>query len=123
MANLTDYAKNLVARAICARAPTLPTQVFLGLGTGFGPGGITGEPTGAGYARQRVTFTGSGPQSNAAALNFVFTGAVGTLSAVGLFDAPSGGNALTASALAAPITVAGAGTVTVAVADLDVEAA
>lgn len=114
MPDLTDYAKNLLGRALCARAPALPSQVFLGLGTGGSDvAGLTGEPAGNGYARQRVTFTGTGPQQNTDAVRFTFTAAAGTLTHAGLFDAASGGNPLTWSPLAQPAAVTGAGTVTV----------
>src|SRR3954470_19566569 len=113
MPDLTDYAKNLLGRALCARVPALPSQVFLGLGTGGSDAtGLTGEPAGTGYARQRVTFTGTGAQQNTDAVRFTFTGPAGTLTHVGLFDAASGGNPLTWSALAQPAAVTGAGTVT-----------
>src|SRR6476661_1346548 len=103
MPDLTDYAKNLLGRALCARVPALPSQVFLGLGTGGADAtGLTGEPAGLGYARQR----------------FTFTAAAGTLTHVGLFDAASGGNPLTWSALAQPAAVTGAGTVTLNAASL-----
>ncbi|MBK1656943.1 phage tail fiber protein [Paracraurococcus ruber] len=114
MPDLTDYAKNLLGRALCARSPALPSQVFLGLGTGGSdPTGLTGEPAGNGYARQRVTFTGTGTQQNTDAVRFTFTAAAGTLTHAGLFDAASGGNPLTWAALAAPAAVTGAGTVTI----------
>ena len=114
MPDLTDYAKNLLGRALCARVPALPSQVFLGLGTGGADAiGLTGEPAGLGYARQRVTFTGTGPQQNTDAIRFTFTAAAGTLTHVGLFDAASGGNALTWGPLAQAATVSGAGTVTI----------
>lgn len=114
MPDLTDYAKNLLGRALCARAPALPSQVFLGLGTsGSDATGLTGEPTGNGYARQRVTFSGTGAQQNTDAIRFTFTAASGTLTHVGLFDAPTGGNPLTWSALDQAVTVAGPGTVTI----------
>ncbi|MBX6743821.1 MAG: hypothetical protein IRY87_17435 [Acetobacteraceae bacterium] len=114
MPDLTDYAKNLLGRALCARAPALPSQVFLGLGTGGSDAtGLTGEPTGNGYARQRVTFSGTGAQQNTDAIRFTFTAASGTLTHVGLFDAPTGGNPLTWSALDQAVTVAGPGTVTI----------
>ncbi|MDI3309378.1 MAG: hypothetical protein QJR07_20085 [Acetobacteraceae bacterium] len=114
MPDLTDYAKNLLGRALCARAPALPSQVFLGLGTGGSDAtGLTGEPTGNGYARQRVTFSGTGAQQNTDAIRFTFTAAAGTLTHVGLFDAPTGGNPLTWSALDQAVTVAGPGTVTI----------
>jgi len=114
MPDLTDYAKNLLGRALCARAPALPSQVFLGLGTGGSDAtGLIGEPTGNGYARQRVTFSGTGAQQNTDAIRFTFTAAIGTLTHVGLFDAPTGGNPLTWSALDQAVTVAGPGTVTI----------
>jgi len=121
MTDLTDHAKNLLARALCGRLPTLPTAAWAALGTGGADAtGITGEPAGTGYARQRVTFTGTGAQRNVEALRFTFTGAAGTVSHLGLFDAATGGNPLTWSALNAPVTVAGAGTVTIAVDALSV---
>ena len=114
MSSLSDYAKNILARALCGRTPALPTAVYLALGNGGSdPTGLSGEAIGNGYARQRVTFTGSGQQLNAEAVRFTFTAAAGSFSHVGLFDAATGGNALTWSALAQPASVAGPGTVTV----------
>ncbi len=115
MSDLTDHARNLLARALCARAPALPTAVYAALGTGGTiAAGISGEPAGNGYARQRVTFTGSGAQRNAEALRFVFSASVGTLSHVGLYDAVTGGNPLMVSSLTGSAAVTGPGTVTVA---------
>ncbi len=124
MADLTDYAKNLLGRALCARSPALPAQVYLGLGTGGSDAtGLTGEPTtGNGYARQRVTFSGTGAQQNTDAIRITFTAAVGTLTHVGLFDAASGGNPLTWSALASAAAVTAAGTVTIAASGLTLTA-
>lgn len=119
MTDLTDYAKNLLGRTLCARMPAVPSQVFLGLRTGGSdPTGLVGEPAGNGYARQRVTFSGTGSQTNTDAIRFTFTAAVGTLTHVGLFDAASGGNPLTWSALAQAAAVTGAGTVTISPAGL-----
>jgi hypothetical protein len=115
MTDLTDHAKNLLGRALCGRMPALPSAVYAALGTGGSDAtGLTGEPAGTGYARQRIAFTGTGPQRNLASFAFTFTGAAGTLSHLGLFDAPSGGNALTWAPLSSPVTVGGPGTVTVA---------
>lgn len=123
MTTLTDYARDILARAIAARGPVLPTQVFAGLGTGgTASAGLTGEPTASGYARQRVTFTGTGAQSNAEALRFVFTGAAGTLTHVGLFDAASGGNPLAFVALPQAAAMTGPGTVTIATGALTLSA-
>ncbi len=114
MPDLTDYAKNLLGRALCARVPALPSQVFVALGTGGADAtGLTGEPAGNGYARQRVTFGGTGPQQNTDAVRFTFTTGVGALTHVGLFDAATGGNPLTWSALSQPAQVTAAGTVTI----------
>lgn len=114
MSDLTDYAKNLLGRALCARQPALPAQVFLALGTGGSDAtGLVGEPVANGYARQRVTFSGTGTQTNLDAVRFTFTAAAGTLTHVGLFDAATGGNALTWGPLAQAANVTAAGTVTV----------
>ena len=115
MTALTDYAKNLLARSLIGRQPTLPTAVWVALGTGgTDAAGLTGEPaTGTGYVRQPVSFTGSGTQRNAAALRFGFTTAVGTLTQVGIFDALAGGNALAWATLGSPATLGAAGSVTI----------
>ncbi|HEY8609676.1 MAG TPA: hypothetical protein VIL69_00105 [Roseomonas sp.] len=124
MSDLTDYARNLLARAICARVPSLPTTVYAALGTGGSAvAGLTGEPVGNGYARQRVTFTGTGIQRNAEALRFVFSAAAGTLTHVGLYDAASGGNPLLVSPLNASVAMSGTGTVTLAAESLAVNPA
>ncbi len=123
MPDLTDYAKNLLGRALCGRLPAVPSQVFLGLGTGGSDtGGLTGEPIGTGYARQRVTFSGSGAQQNTDAVTFTFAAAPGTLTHCGLFDAASGGNPLTWSALTSSVAVTAAGTVTIGAAGLNISA-
>lgn len=114
MSSLTDHGRNILARALCGRLPALPNAVFLALGTGGSvASGLTGEPVGSGYTRQRVAFTGTGVQQNAEAVRFTFTAAVGTLTHVGLFDAASGGNPLTWSALSQNASVGGPGTVTI----------
>lgn len=114
MSSLTDHGRNLLARALCGRLPALPNSVFLALGTGGSvAAGLTGEPVGSGYARQRVVFSGTGVQQNAELVRFTFTGAVGTLTHVGMYDAAAGGNALTWSPLAQSASVGGPGTVTI----------
>ncbi|WP_159999316.1 hypothetical protein [Roseomonas sp. 18066] len=110
---LTDYSKNILARALCGRSPALPATIFLALGSGGGTAGLTGEPVGNGYARQRVTFTGTGQQRNVETVRFVFSAAAGNLTHVGLYDAATGGNGLAYGLLAATAAVSGPGTVTV----------
>ncbi|MCX7684185.1 MAG: hypothetical protein N2Z67_02805 [Acetobacteraceae bacterium] len=115
MTILTDHARNLLARALAGRSPALPTQVFAALGTGGNAAqGLTGEPTAGGYARQRVTFSGTGAQANAEAVRFVLSAAIGTITHIGLFDAASGGNPLAVAALPQPAVMSGPGTVTIA---------
>jgi hypothetical protein len=114
MSSLTDYGRNMLARALCGRLPPLPNQVFLAIGSGGSTAaGLAGEPAGNGYARQRVTFTGTGVQQNAEPVRFTFTAAAGSFTHVGLYDAAAGGNPLTWSALAQGVTVGGPGTVTI----------
>lgn len=115
MASLTDYAKNLLARALVGRQPALPVAAWAALGTGgTDAAGLTGEPAApSGYARQPVTFTGSGAQRNTTPLRFAFTTGVGTLTHVGLYDAVAGGNALAWGTLGTPATLSAAGTITV----------
>ncbi|MDQ1079966.1 hypothetical protein [Pseudoroseomonas cervicalis] len=111
---LTDYSRNMLARALCARAPALPSSVFVALGTGGGNAGLTGEPAGNGYARQRVTFTGTGQQRNVEVLRFVFSAAAGAFTHLGLYDSATGGNPLAYGLLAQTANVNGPGTVTIA---------
>jgi hypothetical protein len=115
MTSLTDYAKNLLARALVGRQPSLPVAAWVALGTGgTDAAGLAGEPAAAtGYARQPVAFTGSGAQRNTTPLRFAFTGSVGTLTHVGLYDAVAGGNALAWGTLGTPATLNAAGTVTI----------
>jgi hypothetical protein len=122
MASLTDYAKNLLARALVGRQPSLPVAAWVGLGTGgTDAAGLSGEPPAAtGYARQPVGFTGSGAQRNAAPIRFAFTASVGTLTHVGLYDAVAGGNALAWGTLGTPATLTVAGTVTIPVESLTI---
>jgi hypothetical protein len=122
MTALTDYAKNLLGRALVARQPALPTGVWVGLGTGGSDAaGLTGEPAAAtGYARQPAAFTGSGIQRNTAPLRFAFTDAVGTLTHVGLFDAVAGGNALAWAPLGSPATLGAPGSITIPAESLSV---
>ncbi|MDJ0387354.1 hypothetical protein QMO56_04450 [Roseomonas sp. E05] len=111
---LTDYARNLLGRALCGRSPALPTAIYAALGTGGTASGLTGEPAGNGYARQRITFTGNGLQRNAETLRFVFNAAAGNFTHIGLYDAASGGNPLAYGLLAQSASISGPGTVTIA---------
>ena len=118
---LTDYARNMLNRALCGRAPALPSAIYVALGTGGGASGMTGEPAGNGYARQRITFTGTGLQRNVEVIRFTFTAAAGTLTHIGLYDAATGGNPLVYGPMAASAAVVGPGTVTIAAEALTVD--
>ncbi|MFN9091908.1 MAG: hypothetical protein ACK5V0_10515 [Alphaproteobacteria bacterium] len=106
MTSLTDYAKNLLGRSAVGRRPELPAAVFVALGTGGSDAtGVTGEPTGTGYARQPATFFGTGLQYNTGELRFNFTAAPGTLTHIGVFDSQSTGNPILWAPLATPATL------------------
>jgi hypothetical protein len=106
MTSLTDYAKNLLCRSAIGRRPTLPAGAFVALGTGGSDAtGVTGEPDGTGYARQPVTFFGTGTQTNVTEARFTFTAAPGTLTHIGVFDAQSTGNPVLWAPLATPATL------------------
>lgn len=121
MTSLTDYAKNLLGRSAIGRRPTLPSVVFVALGTGGSDAtGVTGEPNGGGYARQQVIFFGSGTQFNAAEIRFNFSAAPGTLTHIGVFDAQATGNPLLWAPLATPATLNAPGVVIIPVNSLTV---
>ena len=95
MTSMTDYTKNLLGRSVVGRRPALPSAVFVALGTGGSDAsGLTGESTAAGYARQAVSFFGTGLQYNISQVRFSFSSAPGTLTHIGVFDAQTGGNPL-----------------------------
>lgn len=114
MGAFSDYMENALAAWIAGtNMPAAPATVSVGLftanpadtGTGGAPANGT-EATGTGYARQPITtatgwsavaVTGTDQHvSNAAAISFgtVGAGAWGTITGVGIWDAPSGGNLL-----------------------------
>jgi hypothetical protein len=121
MTSLTDYAKNLLGRSAVGRRPTLPSAVFIALGTGGSDAtGVTGEPNGGGYTRQSVTFFGTGTQTNISEIRFTFTAAPGTLTHIGVFDAQATGNPILWAPLATPATLNVPGIVVIPVNSLTV---
>lgn len=102
MANFSDFAEQLVATWLfTADSATRPTAWYLGVGTGNTDAGLTGEPSGDGYARQQVTFSAS---NGVATLDDAetfgpATGAWGTIASAGIFDSATGGNCLAVGAL------------------------
>jgi hypothetical protein len=121
MTSMTDYAKNLLGRAVVGRRPALPAAVFIALGTGGSDAsGISGEPAGTGYTRQAVTFFGTGLQYNISQVRFSFTTAPGTLTHIGVFDALTAGNPLLWAPLATPVTLTVPGIVNIPINSLSV---
>jgi hypothetical protein len=121
MPNLTDYSENLLLTwLMTANAATRPTAWFVGVGTGHTDTGLTGEPSGNGYARQALTstVTGSTAASNAALLFGPATASWGTMASVGIFDAASGGNALWTGSLQTARTIDNGDTLSIAAAAL-----
>ena len=98
MANISNWLETALLRwAFTTVSPgTRPSAWHVGLGTSASDAGLTGEPSGNGYARQSVTFSeSSGTITSAAAITFgPATGSWGTMSHFGVFDAPTGGNLL-----------------------------
>jgi hypothetical protein len=99
MSSFSDYLENKVLDHVFRNtALTSPTDVFLALYT-VAPtdaGGGT-EVSGAGYARQDITFgaASSGAISNSAPVAFTASGGnYGTVVAAGIFDASTSGNLL-----------------------------
>jgi hypothetical protein len=99
MSSFSDYLENAVLNHVFRNtALTAPASVWLALYT-VAPtdaGGGT-QVTGAGYARQQITFgaPSGGAISNTAAVSFTATGGnYGTVVAVGIFDASTAGNLL-----------------------------
>lgn len=89
------FETNILTWTFTTTSVTRPTAWYLALYTAdpSDTGGGT-EVSGGGYARQSVTFTVSGnTASNSAAVEYpTATASYGTVVAVGVFDASTGGN-------------------------------
>ena len=108
----SDYLENkLIDHALGTTTFTKPTTVYVGLYTvppSDSSTGTTGgtEVTGGSYDRQTATFTAASGGSAANNANIDFTGMPAcTVSAVGIFDDPDGGNLLFWSTLATSRTL------------------
>lgn len=106
MSSFTDYLENAALNHIFRNtALTSPAAVYLALFT-VAPtdaGGGT-EVTGAGYARQAITFgaPSGGAIANTGAVSFTASGGnFGSVVAVGIFDAATAGNMLAWDAITA----------------------
>lgn len=123
MAALSNYLETLLHTwHLTAGAATRPTTWYLGLGTGSSDTGLTGEPSGNGYARQSITFSVTDDvATNTNLLTFGPNTSTnwGTLSHFGIFDASSSGNLLWHGSLTASKTVEVGDSLTVAIGDID----
>lgn len=115
MAGLVDSKENEVLDELLGNATLMPDPVYIGLMTTAPSDDGTGvvEPIGNGYARVSVDnnltewpAAVSGSKSNANNVTFPSaTGAWGTITHFGIFDAISGGNLLAYGALNTPRNV------------------
>jgi hypothetical protein len=105
-----------------ASAQTRPTAWFVALGTGSSDTGLTGEPSGNGYARQSASWTVVNDLAeNSALLTFgpCTTSAWGTMTHCAVFDAVTGGNLLWHGAMSAGVAIAVADSLTFAAGAFD----
>jgi hypothetical protein len=125
MANLTDHTENLLLNwLMTAGAATRPTAWFVALGTGSSDAaGVTGEPSGNGYARQALTVAtvSGGATDNNGTITFgPCTGSNwGTMSHVAIYDASTSGNPLWHGALTDARTINVGDSLTIATGALD----
>lgn len=126
MAKFSDYFENVIINHLFRNQPfTPPATLYLGLYT-VAPtdeGGGT-EVSGGGYARQPFTLTApttAGVTENADTITFpTATADWGTIVAVGIFDAETGGNLLMWGNLTTSKTVSTGDTFQFNAGDLDI---
>lgn len=126
MAALSDYAEKLLLDySMTTGSVTRPTAWYVALYT-VAPsdsGGGT-EVSGGGYARQTVTFaaatSGTGTTSNTGDVSWTASGAAfGTVVAIGIHDAVSGGNLLWHGNMTASKTIADGDTLEFSAGNID----
>jgi hypothetical protein len=111
MSSFSDYTENKVVDHVLGTTTfTKPTAVYVALFTAAptDAGGGT-EVSGGSYARVAATFSAAsgGATSNSATIDFgTATGAWGTITHIGIFDAATVGNMLAWAPLASSKTVA-----------------
>jgi hypothetical protein len=124
MSSFSDYLEDAVLNYVFRNTGTpTSTNVYLALytATPSDTGGGT-EVTGSGYARQLTAFDASsgGAITNTAAESFTASGgSFGTVTAIGIFDALTGGNLLAWDGITSA-TVADGDTLTFPIGDVDI---
>jgi len=125
MSDLSNYLENaLINHVLRNTTLTSPTTVFLGLFTAVtdAEAGTGTEVSVTGYARQPVVFDApsNGATQNTAVEDFGPLIGAGTVTHAALFDAVSGGNAISAlKALASSRVFASGDTIRFAAGDID----
>lgn len=99
MAAMSDYLENAIINAtLRGMAYTSPTTVYLALYTTDPTDAKTGtEVTGGGYARQTIAFNAPSNGTAVSSADVLFpvaTASWGTVTHIGIMDAPTGGNLL-----------------------------
>lgn len=124
MSDFSDYLENKILDHVFRNTSYTPAAaVYLGLYTSApsDAGGGT-EVSGAGYARQAITFgaASGGAISNTAAVQFTASGGnYGTVTHVGIFDAATTGNLLAWKDITS-VTVNNGNILTFPIGDIDV---
>lgn len=120
----TDYLENkLLAHTFSNTAYTSPSTVYVALYTVAPTDSTSGtEVTGGAYARQSASFTTTGnATTNAGAIEYpTATAGYGTVVAVAVLDASSGGNMLAFASLNASKTIATGDVFRIPAGDLDI---
>jgi len=120
----TDYLETkLLAHTFSATAYTSPTTVYVALYTVAPTDSTTGtEVTGGDYVRQAAAFTTTGNEAtNSAAIEYpTATADYGTVVAVAVLDASTGGNMLAFASLAVSKTISTGDVLRIPAGDLDI---
>lgn len=118
MSEATNYLENkLLDHVLRIAAYTVPSALYIALYTTAPTDSTSGtEVSGGGYARQAIAFNAasSGVSTSSNALSFPNTSWTGTVVAIGLIDALSGGNLLAYTALSPTLSVSSGTLVTAA---------
>ena len=124
MSAASDHLETALLAAVLKNTSySSPATTYLALFTSDPTDADTGtEVSGGGYARQALSFTGTGDSvTTSAAVAFTASGAAfGTITHIGIYDAVSGGNLLLHGALIASRTIADGATLTFAAGDITV---
>jgi hypothetical protein len=123
--SMSDYLENALLNAVLRNTPyTSPVEVYVALFTNDPTDAGTGsEVSGGGYTRQLVTFNApsNGQVTNATDILFpVATASWGTVTHIGIYDAPTGGNLLFHGALTANKTISANDQLKIAAGDISI---